>query len=383
VLTRLVEAGYEAYLVGGGVRDLLLGKHPKDFDVSTNATPEEVKKLFRNCRLIGRRFRLAHIYFHGSTIEVSTFRAAPNEHLESGMIRRDNVFGSIHDDAFRRDLTINALYYDIKHESIIDFTGGMEDLDNGIARIIGDPEKRFYEDPVRMLRVVRFAAKLDLEIEANTQAALYELGYLLDPISPSRLFDEVLKLFHGGAAEETFEQLCRYNLLKEILPLTNESLINNEARIMSLIRPGLQDTDKRVRSGKTIAIPFLFALLLWHAVKIQQKNMRDESMSHTQSFVIACREVLKAQVRRTTIPRQLQFAIREIWLIQQQLEKRRPKRIYSTLKRPRFRAGFDLLALRARSGENVDELVNWWADVQQASDQERHGMVKSLYKPRK
>jgi poly(A) polymerase len=366
-------------LVGGGVRDLLLGKHPKDFDVSTNALPEEVKKLFRNCRLIGRRFRLAHIYFRGSTIEVSTFRAAPNEHAESGMIVRDNVFGNIHDDAFRRDLTINALYYDITHESIIDFTGGMKDLKKRVARMIGDPEKRYAEDPVRMLRAVRFAAKLNFQIEPNTEAPLYQLAHLLEPISPSRLFDELLKLFHGGAAEETFELLCRYNLLKEILPLTNESLIENEAHLMSLVRPGLQDTDKRIRAGKTTAIPFMFALLLWRAVNIQQKNLSNEDMSETQSFVIACREVLREQVRHTTIPKRLQFAIREIWLVQQQLEKRRPKRIYATLNRPRFRAAFDLLALRARSGENVKELVDWWAEIQDVNDKKRHEMIKDLY----
>lgn len=383
VLERLIDAGYDAYLVGGGVRDLFLGKHPKDFDVSTNALPDEVKKLFRNCRLIGRRFRLAHIYFRGSTIEVSTFRAPPDEHAESGMITRDNVFGSIHDDAFRRDLTVNALYYDIKNESIIDFTGGVEDLKKKTARMIGNPDKRYREDPVRMLRAVRFAAKLEFQIEPETEAPLYKLGTLLEPISASRLFDETLKLFHGGAAEETFEQLCRYNLLKEILPLTNQSLITDEAHLMSLVRPGLQDTDKRIRAGKTTAIPFLFALLLWRAVNMQQKNLSGENMSPTQSFVIACREVLREQVRHTTIPRRLQFAIREIWLIQQQLEKRRPKRIHATLKRPRFRAAFDLLALRARSGENVKDIVDWWADIQHANEKERQEMIQNLHQRKK
>ena len=263
VLVRLNEAGYEAYLVGGSVRDLLLGKKPKDFDVATNAKPEEVKRLFRNCRLIGRRFRLAHILYGRDVIEVATFRG-PHEGKQShqadknneGRITRDNVFGSLEEDAIRRDFTVNALYYSIKDESIIDFTGGMNDLKHKVLRMIGDVETRYREDPVRMLRAVRFAAKLDFSIEKRAHAVIFEMANLLENIPLARLFDETIKLFQGGYGLKCFHLLREYQLFQLLLPLTE----NNINQSSAMIEQALKNTDERVAIGKSVNPAFFLSV---------------------------------------------------------------------------------------------------------------------------
>jgi poly(A) polymerase len=384
VLKRLRENGYEAYLVGGSVRDLLLGKHPKDFDVSTNARPEQIKRLFRNCRLIGRRFRLAHIYFHENTVEVSTFRAAPthknthNKRSQSGMILSDNEYGDIEQDAFRRDFTVNALYYDAEDESIIDFTGGLKDLNEKVVRIIGDPETRYREDPVRMLRAIRFAAKLDMYLHPSTAAPLVKFSDLLKEIASSRLFDETLKLFHGGAAKKTFELLHQYDLLRQLFPAVHHALVRKQEYVLDTILLGFEDTDRRLSQGKSIAIPFMFTFILWGSVLARQQELRDEPFGPMHHFTKACREILQEQNHLTTIPKRFQHAAQDIWLLQMYLQQRRPRRIKQILQRPRFRAAYDLLVLRHRAGERLGDLVDWWSMLQSAEESERNKMIEDL-----
>ena len=278
VLYRLKSAGFAAHLVGGGVRDLLLGREPKDFDVATDARPEEVHRLFRNCRLIGRRFRLAHVHFGPEIIEVATFRAAgvaeevDEFHLDNGRIVRDNVYGNIEEDAWRRDFTVNALYYNVADFSVVDYTDGMTDLRQGVLRLIGDPERRYREDPVRMLRAVRFASKLGFRVEPQTEAPLFELGHLLADIPSSRLFEEVLKLFFGGVALQTFEQLRHYGLFGLLFPLTETSLSREEEHFpRTLVSHALANTDERVADGLPVSPTFLFAALLWDPLITSQR----------------------------------------------------------------------------------------------------------------
>lgn len=384
VLTRLTENGYQAYLVGGSVRDLLLGKHPKDFDVATNARPEQIKRLFRNCRLIGRRFRLAHIYFQDHIIEVSTFRAAPTQknvhqkRSQSGLIISDNDYGNIEQDAFRRDLTINALYYDIKDNSIIDFTQGLQDLKNRTIRMIGDPQTRYREDPVRMLRVIRFAAKLDMTLHPDTAAPIIQSSDLLKEISSARLFDEILKLFHAGAAKKTFELLHQYDLVRQLFAGLPRALARKQEYILPLVIRGFQETDHRLHQGKTIAIPFLFAFLLWGGMITRQKELINENTTPVQAFTHASREILQEQNHLTSIPKRFQHVVQEIWYLQLYLEQRRSRRIKSILDRPRFRAAFDLLVLRAQAGEPLEEVVDWWTRIQSVSEKQQESMIQAL-----
>jgi poly(A) polymerase len=384
VLARLTENGYQAYLVGGSVRDLLLGKHPKDFDVATNARPEQIKRLFRNCRLIGRRFRLAHIYFQDHVIEVSTFRAAPTQkslhqkRSQSGLIISDNDYGSIEQDAFRRDLTINALYYDMRDNSIIDFTQGLKDIKSKTIRMIGDPQTRYREDPVRMLRVIRFAAKLDMTLHPDTAAPIIKSSDLLKEISSARLFDEILKLFHAGAAKKTFELLHQYDLVRQLFAGLPRVLARKQEHVLSMILRGFQETDHRLHQGKTIAIPFLFAFLLWGGMVARQQELINQDTTPIQAFTLASREILQEQNHLTSIPKRFQHVVQEIWYLQLYLEQRRSRRIKSVLDRPRFRAAFDLFALRAQAGEPLGEIVEWWTRIQSVNEKEEDAMIKAL-----
>ena len=389
VLYRLKNAGYQGFLVGGGVRDLLLGREPKDFDIATNASPDEVRSLFRNCRLIGRRFRLAHIMFGREIIEVATFRAQANddsaedsggiEGEESGRLLRDNVFGTLEEDAWRRDFTINALYYNIEDFSVADFTGGMADIEAGLLRIIGEPEQRFREDPVRMLRAVRFAAKIGFRIDEASEAKIFELGHLLDNIPAARLFDEVLKLFFGGCALQTFELLRHYNLFQYLFPQTEDELAEEENHFPhTMVMRALQNTDERIAIGKPVTPAFLYAALLWEPVRQEWLLRQDDGVPEQPALTQAAQEVVGLQVECTSLPRRFSTPMQEIWAMQPRLTKRSGKRAYRLMEHPRFRAAYDFLLLRAEAGEERQELADWWTEFQEVDDEQRKVMVRKL-----
>ncbi len=385
VMYRLKDAGFQAHLVGGGVRDLLLGREPKDFDVATDATPEEVKALFRNCRLIGRRFRLAHVYFRGETIEVATFRGHHGDgdngegETRNGMVVRDNVYGTLEEDAVRRDFTINALYYDIADRSVVDYTGGVEDLHRGLLRLIGDPRQRYREDPVRMLRAVRFAAKLGFRLEQETEAALLELGELLTDVPPARLFDEMLKMFLGGQAVATFELMRHYNQFGILFPRTETALEREEQGFpITFLLRAMENTDLRIAQGKPVTPAFLFAAILWEPVRQLADRLRGEGMSRLQSLQVAGEQVLEEQRRLISVPRRFTLQMREIWTLQERLGQRTGKRAFRTLSHPRFRAGYDFMLLRAESGEEERELADWWTRFQEVDQQQRDEMLAAL-----
>lgn len=383
VLYRLSKAGYEAYLVGGGVRDLLLGREPKDFDIATSATPEEVKQLFRNCRLIGRRFRLAHVHFGRDIIEVATFRAAhePGSDAQvndSGMLVRDNVYGTVEEDAWRRDFTVNALYYNIRDFSVVDYTGGMPDLKNGRIRMIGDPRQRFREDPVRMLRAVRFAAKLGFLIDKESEAAIRELGYLLEEVSNARLFDETLKLFLGGAAVETYELLRHYRLFGQLFPETDGCLAEEKHHFPhTLLLHALENTDKRIQQEKPVTPAFLYAALLWEPVRREYEILQGRNVPPIQAMQMAGDAVFARQVPRVMVPKRFSLQSREIWEWQERLKRNSGKRALTMLEQSRFRAAYDFLLLRARNGEASQELADWWTRFQQTDEAQRNSMLRS------
>jgi len=382
VLYRLQKEGHEAYLVGGGVRDLLLGREPKDFDVATSARPEEVKRLFRNCRLIGRRFLLAHVQFGREIIEVATFRAqhdGDDNVSESGMLLRDNVYGTLEDDAWRRDFTVNALYYNLGDFSVVDHTGGMEDLKAGVLRIIGDPVQRFREDPVRMLRAVRFAAKLGFQIDEETEAALYELGHLLEDVAPARLFDECLKLFLGGYGVQTYELLRHYRLFGYLFPETELALAQEENHFPhTMLLHALENTDTRIAEDKPVTPAFLFAALLWEPMRQEAALFMGKKMPEIQALQLAGDAVVARQVQRVAFPKRFTLQSREIWVLQERLLRRNGKRAWAMLENPRFRAGYDFLLLRAQSGEEVSELAQWWREFQSADEEGRTSLVAGL-----
>ena len=383
VLYRLSKAGYEAYLVGGGVRDLLLGREPKDFDVATDASPEEVRKLFRNCRLIGRRFRLAHVHFGRDIIEVATFRAGHETSgdgavSDNGMLLRDNVYGSLEEDAWRRDFTVNALYYNIRDFSVVDYTGGMPDLKAGRLRMIGDPHERFREDPVRMLRAVRFAGKLGFRIESECESAIRELGYLMEEVSNARLFDETLKLFLAGSAVETYELLRHYRLFAQLYPETDDCLGEEENNFPhTLLLHALENTDKRIAEGRPVTPAFLYAALLWEPVHRESKLFLERNMPPIQAMQLAGDAVINRQVKRVQLPKRFSLQSREIWEWQVRLTRNNGKRALSMFEHPRFRAAYDFLLLRAQSGEDVQALADWWTQFQQSDEAQRSTMLRS------
>ncbi len=393
VLYRLRDAGFDAYMVGGGVRDLLLGREPKDFDVATSARPEDMRKLFRNCRLIGRRFRLAHVHFGREIVEVATFRAlldgedANETVLQNGRIIRDNVYGTIEQDAWRRDFTINALYYDIRDFSVVDYTGGMADLKAGILRPIGDPKLRYREDPVRMLRAVRFSAKLGFKIHPEAEAPAFELGHLLADIPAARLFDEVLKMFHGGYAHATFELLRHYSLLSYLFPLTEAALTREECGFpITFVAKALENTDARVNDGKPVTPAFLFAVLLWEPVRERLRVLLGQGLNEFEALQLASHEVVAQQTRYTSLPKRFSAPMREIWLMQPRFRQRQGKRPLRLLAHPRFRAAYDFLCLRAAAGEELQDACRWWTDLQAADAQvqsEMTGIARKQSRPRR
>lgn len=371
VLYRLKAAGYEAHLVGGGVRDLLLGREPKDFDVATDASPEQVREVFRNCRLIGRRFRLAHVHFGQEIIEVATFRAGQDvedteQHQNGeGMLLRDNVYGTIEQDALRRDFSVNALYYNVADFSIIDYTGGVEDLNSGVLRLLGDPETRYREDPVRMLRAVRFAAKLGFRIAAETEQQIPLLAPLLGDVPPARLFEEVLKLFLGGTAVGSFEKLRQYALFAQLFPDTDACLAQLEHEFpLTLVLKGLENTDTRIREDKPVTPAFLFAVLLWEPVRQRAEVLQATGTAPHQAIQQAAAEVLGRQLAHVALPRRFSTPMQEIWSLQPRFGHTRGKRPQRLLAHPRFRAAYDFLLLRAAAGEADPELAAWWTALQ-------------------
>ncbi len=376
VLYRLNEAGFDAYLVGGCVRDLLLGYTPKDFDIATNARPEEIRRLFKNCRLIGKRFRLAHILFGQDVIEVATFRTHHENAQEAqgksrhGMIVRDNVYGTIEDDVIRRDFRINALYYNIADYSIVDFVGGMQDIKEKMLHLIGDPAKRFHEDPVRLLRAVRFLAKLNINITKETEEPLMTLSHLLNNVSAARLFQEVLKIFQSGATLATIHLLQKYQLMSKLFIYSTAS--------KTLLDVALSNTDKRIHEGKTASPAFLFTVILWHSVLEQVTQIEQSGMPTYLAIEKALQTILKQQTERLTIPRLMQLSIREICLLQHRLTYRRGKHPYRLLEHPRFRAGYDLLLLRAQTGEPVQELATWWQQFYSSTPEQREKMLHEI-----
>ena len=382
VLYRLHKAGYRAMLVGGGVRDLLLGHSPKDFDVATNAHPEEVKKLFSNSRIIGRRFRLAHVFFGREIIEVATFRASQQkehddrEHNDSGRILRDNVYGELEDDVWRRDFTINALYYDIADFSIVDYTSAMADIKQGVLRLIGDPETRYREDPVRMLRAIRFAAKLDFSIHPDTEQPIYELGHLLRDIPPARLYDEVLKLFHSGKANVCLQLLRKYDLLQYLFRHADEMLKQKDESFTKLIELSLQSTDDRINQGKPVTPAFLFAAMLWGAVNRLSEEYKQAGEPPAIAMQNASSLVLSEQIRDISIPKRFSMVARDIWHLQHRFHYRHGRRAKSLLAHRKFRAAYDFMCIRSQAGELDDDSCEWWTRIQTLDPQDQEKMLQ-------
>ncbi|WP_252108440.1 MULTISPECIES: polynucleotide adenylyltransferase PcnB [unclassified Halomonas] len=385
VLYRLDGAGYEAYLVGGCIRDALLGETPKDFDVATNATPEQVRDLFRNSRLIGRRFRIVHVRFGREIIEVTTFRGKPqDEHgdniaqqSDDGLLLRDNVWGSIEEDALRRDFTVNALYYSIADFSIHDFAGGIGDINARMLRLIGDPATRYREDPVRMLRAVRFAAKLGFEIAPDTEAPMYDLAPLLLQIPPARLFDEALKLFMSGQGLLTFQLLSHYGLFGMLFPEAEEAMAD-AAWVETLIEQALRNTDQRIANDRPVTPAFLFAAFLWGPVALRAAALENEGMPAVPALQTASQQVVMRQLQHISIPKRFGMPMREIWELQARLPQRRGKRAFQSREHPRFRAAFDLLLLREQAGEIPRGLGDWWEAFQQGDEHEQRRLLQKV-----
>jgi len=388
ILTALSKAGYEAYLVGGGVRDLMLGYQPKDFDIATNATPEQVKRVLPSTRIIGRRFRLAHVHFGREYFEVATFRA-PHDKTgrgqtgEHGRIIHDNVYGTVVEDAFRRDFSINAFFYELETGDVLDFVGGMDDLKKKQLRMIGDPVVRYREDPVRMLRAIRFAAKLDLEIKPASKKPIYHCASLLDNIAPARLFDETLKIFHSGKAIKTLELLREYKLLEYLFPAAERGLQEDAQQkdgngsFHKLVYAALKNTDKRIRKGLPVTPSFLFAVMLWKRVREEAEEYQQQGNPALQSVHLAASDAFSEQVKCLSVPRRFSNMTREIWTLQGLFKFKNQRRVLSFLENRRFRAAFDFMCLRAESGETSFDDCKWWTLIQEVEMDEKIAMCQS------
>ncbi|HDZ10478.1 polynucleotide adenylyltransferase PcnB [Pseudohongiella sp.] len=402
VLYRLNDAGFQAFLVGGGVRDLLLDGHPKDFDISTNATPEEVRDLFRNSRVIGRRFKIVHVRYGREIIEVTTFRAhheietevtegesrkhikhLDSAHSSTGMILRDNVYGNIAEDAVRRDFTVNALYYTTNQFMILDFVNGLPDIEQRLIRMIGDPETRYREDPVRILRAIRLAAKLDFGIEQHTEEPIPRLATLLESISSARLFDETVKLFTNGSAEKTFALLRQYKVADYLFRPTLECLQDDDNDIDSkLLTLALRNTDNRLADGKSVTPAFLYAALLWPPL---QDAIRQDCGNKVPTLGVlqeCAGDVIVEQLKYTAIPKRFTAMMREIWELQLRLSPRNRRSVEIAFTHPRFRAAYDFLLLREAAGEQLNGLGDWWTRFQQVDSDAQNAMIDALQGPK-
>lgn len=384
VTDTLAREGYAAFVVGGAVRDLLLGREPKDFDIATNATPDEIRHLFRRSRVIGRRFQIVHVYCGPDLIEVTTFRAAtpPVEDEEEdgrvtaadGMLLRDNVFGTQEEDAARRDFTVNALYYDPVKQEIWDGHGGVADAQKKLLRMIGDPTQRFREDPVRMLRAARFAAKLDFHIDPATRAPIAELATMLARIPASRLFDEMMKLLLSGHAERGVKQLRAEGLHHGVLPML-DAILDDPAR-QKFLHYALHDTDQRIREGYSASPAFMLACLLWFDMRRELERNRGQGQHEQSALYEAMDMVLERQRRALAFPRRFDGMIKEIWSLQSRFEQRSGVRPFRLLSHPRLSAGYDFLLIRAESGDAEQELADWWDRFMEAGEAEREAMLK-------
>ncbi len=389
VLYRLHRAGYRALLVGGSVRDMLLNHVPKDFDIATDAHPEQVKKIFGNCRLIGRRFRLAHVFFGREIFEVATFRASHDKpdvdrvHDDSGRILRDNVYGNIEDDVWRRDFTVNALYYDIADFSVVDYANAMEDINSKTIRLIGDPQTRYREDPVRMLRAVRFAAKLGFSIHTDTEQPIFELGHLLKDIPPARLYEEILKLFHSGKAVVCLEMLRKYNLLQYLFPQTDQSLNSGDTIFEDFLHHALNSTDSRINEGKPITPAFLFSAMLWKSVTQRAESYQQDNVSASIAMQNAMSDIIGQQVKICSIPRRFSMVIRDIWQLQHRFVYRHGRRARTLLQQHKFRAAYDFMCLRSKAGEINDDSCEWWTNIQSMTSEQQERLLQPVKNPPK
>ena len=374
VLYRLKDSGYQAFLVGGSVRDLLLGRHPKDFDVATDAHPDDVRALFSNCRLIGRRFRLAHVRFGREIIEVATFRGLGTEESsaehreiseETGRLIRDNVYGTIEEDVWRRDFTANALYYNIADYSVWDFTGGFADVHARRLRLIGDPETRYREDPVRMLRGARFAAKLGFSIDEESAVLIPRLAHLVDGVPSARLFDEFLKMFQAGHALASYRELQRLGLFEHLFPATARWLGPGGDARSRFIEEALANTDVRVAEDRPVTPMFLLGVFLWGPVADRAAALTADGMSDFQALALAAADLTREQTERIAVPRRYSIPMREMLQLQTRFDKTRGVRALAFLESKRFRAAYDLLLLRASAGNADAELARWWTTIQQ------------------
>lgn len=388
VLYKLREGGFDAYLVGGAVRDLLIGGHPKDFDVATSATPDQVRSLFRNCRLIGRRFRLAHIMFGQEIIEVATFRAnsddgsGDRETEDGGRLLRDNVYGTIEDDAIRRDFTANALYYTVDDFSVRDYVGGFEDVNARVLKLIGDPDSRYREDPVRMLRAIRLAAKLNFRIDDSAAEPISRLASLVSDAPPARLFDECLKMFLSGHAEKSFLGLEIHGLLNVLFPETAKALnTNSSGALRTMVLQALRNTDSRIAEGKPVTPAFLFAALLWPAYCRELAILQKAGVESTVAQQRAADRVTLHQAERIALPRRFSLPMQEIWLLQSRFSQRVRKRVFRLLSHPRFRAAFDFLELRSCGTPEVAEDVAFWREAQIQSPEALASRLESKRNP--
>lgn len=411
VLYKLNEAGYQSYLVGGGVRDLLLGLSPKDFDVATDATPEEIKTIFRNCRLVGRRFRLAHILFGREVIEVATFRASHEQDTsqpafsnhnrpsdtrpkyfkgkndqtrtsDHGMLTRDNVYGSMIEDAFRRDFTVNALYYTVSNFSIIDYTQGLQDLAERKLRLIGDPVERYREDPVRILRAIRLSSKLGLTIEKNSKKPIKELAALLRHVSSARLWDETNKLLLAGHAEKTWVELCKQEVAQYLFPQTIASLENSKTSqtnspFNSFIFSALKNTDKRIKNEQPVTPAFLYAVFLWQPLQEEVAKLQRKGFSVYEAHLKAASRVMEIQRDSINMPKRFSAIAKEIWSLQHRLTNLKRKSVYSLASHIRFRAAYDFLCLRAGDDPELHSLANWWTDFQECNSEQQETMIRN------
>ncbi|GFZ78415.1 poly(A) polymerase I [Pseudohongiella nitratireducens] len=400
VLYRLGDAGYQAFLVGGGVRDLLLGGHPKDFDISTDATPEQVKSVFRNARIIGRRFKIVHVRFGREIIEVTTFRAhhdtepltedqdrksikhLDSAHAASGMILRDNVYGKIDEDAIRRDFSVNAIYYTTKGFALLDFVDGLADIEARQIRMIGDPAVRYREDPVRLLRAVRLASKLGFEIESATKAPIKELAPLLASISSARLFDETVKLFTTGKAQQTFSMLREYDLADYLFKPALEALDQAKPVHARILEKAMSNTDLRLSQGKSITPAFMYAALLWPALHQQLAQLHNNSGRPPMPILQqAASQAIVEQLKFTAIPKRLTAMMREIWELQWRLAPRSAKQVESVYSHPKFRAAYDFLVLREEAGEDTAQAGQWWTAFQACDNAGQRAMMEQLVPP--
>lgn len=378
ILKKLTKAGFEAYLVGGAVRDALLNIQPKDFDIATNAHPEQVRKLFRNSRIIGKRFKIVHIYFgRYEIIEVATFRASgENAHTTNqGLIVRDNVYGTMEQDAMRRDFTINSLYYDYQQNCIVDFHNGMQAIKNRQVILVGDALKRYQEDPVRMLRAIRFSAKLQFSIESNTKKPIKEMAELLNNIPVARLYEEYLKLFHFGYGLATFKLLRQFHLFHFLFPKLSERL-NKSPKDLMIIETALQDTDSRIKNSMSVNPAYLYAVFLWADFNSSATN-NCKNMPFLLCLNKLAYKVLQQQRKSISIPKYLAKFIQEVWTLQYSMQNMHGKNPFKLLKMAKFRGAYDFLCLRYRSGEvDLKEAVQFWTEFQTADSERRNEMAQ-------